>query len=128
LAKKFNDDEIVRGTVWKISRAAYHRLGLPIKKRRPWLIVQNNSFKTYGSRLACPLTSVFRKDGAGQRTGEVKEPRDTQVFVAFGDEPGYISCDIIYTIKKEEFVECCGDFHDAMPQVEVALKLALSLK
>jgi mRNA-degrading endonuclease toxin of MazEF toxin-antitoxin module len=128
LAKKPNNDEMIRGTLWTISRSAYHRLGIPIKERRPWLIVQNNNFKTYGSRLACPLTSVFRKDAAGKRTGETKEQRDTQVVVASGGELGYVSCDDIYTIKKGEFIKCCGTLHDAMPQVEVALKLALGIK
>jgi len=98
-----------------------------VKERRPWLIVQDNKFKAFGSRVACALTSACRKDPTGKWTGEVKEQRDTQVLIAF-IEPSYVSCDDIYTIKSGEFVKRVGDMSDKMEEVDAVLRLTLALR
>jgi mRNA-degrading endonuclease toxin of MazEF toxin-antitoxin module len=128
LAKKVKPDKI-RGSVWTLTEAAYQRLGIPMKERRPWLIVQNNAFNTYSSRLACPLTSAHRKNEKGERVSD-KRKRDTQAYFVFR-EFSLVSCDDIYTIRKYEFGECCGLVSPDDPgwvEVEAALKLALSIK
>jgi mRNA-degrading endonuclease toxin of MazEF toxin-antitoxin module len=118
-----------RGAVWTLKREAYERLGIPVKERRPWIIVQSDDFGLHGTRMACPFTSCFRKDESGQRTDETKEPRDTQVSVIWkAREPSLISCDDIYTIKVREFDHFFGLLTDLLPLIDEKLKLALGLK
>ena len=100
-----------------------------MKERRPWLIVQNNAFNTYSSRLACPLTSARLKNVKGEYVGE-KRKRDTQAFIVFV-ELSLVSCDDIYTIRKYEFHDYCGFVppdERGWAEVNAALKRALDIK
>ena len=90
--------------------------------RAALVIVQSNDYYAYGSRLACSFTSIYRKDENGKPTGKVRELRDTQVLVAFG-EPSFISCAEI-TRLASELGDFLGTVSEALPQGDVVLKLA----
>jgi mRNA-degrading endonuclease toxin of MazEF toxin-antitoxin module len=121
-------DDKTRGEIWTLTPKAVKRLGVP-KAGRPWLIVQSNNFRAFGSRLACPITMII-KHNEGQPF-EIRPLKDTDVW--FG--VNVASCNSIYTVRKDEFNEFKGmasDYaykdQDVMSEVDEALKLALGLK
>ena len=113
---------LLRGDVYEVNLDP--TVGAEIRKRRPALVIQNNTGNHYSPvTIIAPISS----------TKEITKPLPIMVFLKKGEggvrEDSYVDCGQIRTVDKSRLIDKWGALSGSrMLEVERAIKISLDIR